>query len=79
MAKTSSDELLEAVADRFHTCLRRGVRCERVIGTAHPELNIDDVETLLRIHFVLTEADDDDPNSIGVVDFVRELERNSGP
>lgn len=72
MAKASSEELLNAVADDFHTYLRRGVRFEGVIGSAHPELDIDDIETLLRVHFVLTEADDVD--SIGVIDFMRQLE-----
>jgi hypothetical protein len=74
MAKTPHDELLTAVADDFHTYLRRGVRCERVIDSAHPDLDIDDIQTLLRIHFVLTEASDDDTDSVGVVDFVRTLE-----
>lgn len=73
MAKTPGDELLEAVSDQFHTYLRRGVRCEQVIGASHPDLDIDNIETLLRIHFVLTEANDD-PDSVGVIDFVRELD-----
>lgn len=73
MAKTPKDEVMEAIADRFHTYLRRGVRCEQVIGAAHPDLNIDNIETLLRIHFVLTESDDGS-DSVGVIDFVRELE-----
>jgi len=73
MAKTPHDELLAAVADDFHTYLRRGVRCEQVIGAAHPDLDIDDIETLLRIHFVLTEANDD-ADAVGVLDFVSELE-----
>lgn len=73
MAKTPQDELLEAIATDFHTYLRRGVRCDQIIGSAHPDLNIDDLETLLRIHFVLTESDDD-PDSVGVLDFVKELE-----
>ena len=72
MAKASSEELLKAVADDFHTFLRRGVRFERIIGSAHADLDIDDVETLLRIHFVLTESTENE--SVGVVDFMRQLE-----
>lgn len=73
MPKTPSDDLLESIADDFHTYLRRGVRFEQVIGSAHPELDIDDLETLLRIHFVLTDAADGDQD-VGVLDFVRKLE-----
>lgn len=73
MAKPPADELLAAVADDFHTYLRRGVRFDRVIGAAHPELDIDDIDTLLRIHFVLTESGDE-PGDVGVVDFIRALE-----
>ena len=72
MAKASSEDLLDAVANDFHTYLRRGVRFERVIGSAHANLDIDDVETLLRIHFVLTESNEN--RSVGVVDFMRKLE-----
>ena len=73
MPRTTDRELLEAIAEDFHTYLRRGVRFERVIGSAHPELDIDDIETLLRIHFVLTDAGEDE-SSVGVLDFMRELE-----
>ena len=72
MAKASPEELLEAVAGDFHTYLRRGVRFEQVIGSAHADLNVDDIETLLRVHFVLTESDDN--GRVGVVDFMRQLE-----
>lgn len=71
--KTTEQALLEAIADDFHTYLRKGVRFERVIGSVHPDLDIDDIETLLRIHFVLTDAGEDD-ESVGVLDFMRKLE-----
>lgn len=74
MAKTGAEDLVETVADRFHTYLRRGVHVENVIGAAHPELEIEDIETLLRIHFVLTESDDADDEDVGVLDFARNLE-----
>lgn len=73
MSKTTSRALLEAIADDFHTYLGKGVRFDQVIGSAHPNLDIDDVETLLRIHFVLTDAADDD-ESVGVLDFMQKLE-----
>lgn len=73
MAKATVETLLEEIADDFHTYLRKGVRFDRVIGSAHTELNIDDIETLLRIHFVLTDAKDDG-DDVGVVDFMQELE-----
>lgn len=73
MPKTSEEALLEAIAEDFHTYLRKGVRFDRVIGSAHDDLDIDDVETLLRIHFVLTDAEDD-PARVGVLDFMRRLE-----
>ena len=73
MSKTTEQALLEDIAEDFHTYLRKGVRFERVIGSAHPELDVDDIETLLRIHFVLTDAAEDE-RSVGVLDFMRELE-----
>ena len=72
MSKASSEELLEAVAGDFHTFLRRGVRFEQIIGSAHADLDIDDIETLLRVHFVLTEANEN--GRVGVIDFMRRLE-----
>ncbi|NUE03624.1 hypothetical protein HUB97_14140 [Halorubraceae archaeon YAN] len=72
MAKTTPETLLEDISDNFHTYLRKGVRFDRVIGSSHPELNIDDVETLLRIHFVLTNAETS--TDVGVIDFMEELD-----
>lgn len=73
MAKTDETEILEAIADDFHTYLKKGVRFDRVIGSAHPDLDIDDIETLLRIHFVLTDARED-LMEVGVLDFMEKLE-----
>lgn len=73
MAKTTDEALLDAIADDFHTYLRKGVRFDRVIGSAHADLDIDDIETLLRVHFVLTDAEEDD-SKVGVLDFMRRLE-----
>lgn len=75
MAKTPERELVKHIQEDFHTYLRKGVRVDRVVGAAHPELDIDDIETLLRIHFVLTDAEEnDDPEAVGVLDFMRKLE-----
>lgn len=73
MAKTTEATLLDEITDDFHTYLRKGVRIERVIGSAHADLDIDDIETLLRIHFVLTDAAEDH-SEVGVLDFMRQLE-----
>ncbi|ELZ88496.1 hypothetical protein C453_01490 [Haloferax elongans ATCC BAA-1513] len=73
MGKTTEEALLDAIAPDFHTYLRKGVRLDRVIDSAHSELNVDDIETLLRIHFVLTDAEDDG-GTVGVLDFMRQLE-----
>ncbi|WP_256299288.1 hypothetical protein [Haloarchaeobius salinus] len=73
MVKTTEEALLDKIADDFHTYLRKGVRFDRVIGSAHAELDIDDIETLLRIHFVLTDAEED-AAEVGVLDFMRQLE-----
>jgi len=75
MVKTSEEALLDDITDDFHTYLRKGVRFEQVIGSAHADLDIDDLETLLRIHFVLTDADINDTGmAVGVLDFMRQLE-----
>lgn len=73
MAKTTEEALVDEIADDFHTYLRKGVRFDRVIGSAHTDLDIDDIEALLRIHFVLTDAEEDDLE-VGVLDFMRQLE-----
>lgn len=73
MAKTTAEVLVDDIADTLHTYLRKGVRLDRVIRSAHADLEIDDIETLLRIHFVLTDAAEDD-TEVGVLDFMRQLE-----
>jgi hypothetical protein len=70
MGKTSARELVEAIADDFNTYIGKGVRLDPLVGDFDPDLNIDDLDQLLRIHFVLTEDEDDRP---GVIDFVRRL------
>lgn len=70
MGKTSARELVEAIADDFNTYVGKGVRLDPVLRDFDPDLNVDDLDRLLRIHFVLTEQDGDRP---GVIDFVRIL------
>lgn len=70
MEKTSAQELVEAIADDFNTYVGKGVRLDPVLRDFDPNLNVDDLDRLLRIHFVLTERQEDRP---GVIDFVRTL------
>lgn len=70
--KTKSQELVEAIKEDFHMYLRKGVRIDSVVGDAHPDLDVADIESLLRVHFILTEAADTD-DSVGVIDFVKQL------
>ncbi|USZ73496.1 hypothetical protein [Natronosalvus halobius] len=70
MGKTSARKLVEAIADDFNTYVDKGVRLDPVLRDFDPDLNVDDLDRLLRIHFVLTERDGDRP---GVIDFVRTL------
>lgn len=70
MGKTSARELVEAIADDFNTYVGKGVRLDPVLRDFDPDLNVDDLDRLLRIHFVLTEQKEDRP---GVIDFVRTL------
>ena len=73
--KTQPETLVEEIADDFNTYLTRGVRLGEIAGGADPNLNIDDLEKVLSVHFVLTETDVDDEGNeeVGVVDFVRDL------
>ena len=70
--KTSTTEIAEAIKEDFHTYLRKGVRLDSVVGKAHPDLDIEDIESLLRVHFVLTSSGDRE-ESVGVIDFVDQL------
>jgi len=70
--KTPTEEIVEAIKGDFHTYLRKGVRLDSVVGEAHPDLDIVDVESLLRIHFVLT-SNAGKETAVGVTDFVDQL------
>lgn len=68
--KTTPDELVEAIADDFNTYIGRGIQLGPFTDEIDPNLNIDNIEKLLRIHFVLTETDSHSP---GVIDFIDAL------
>ena len=70
--KTSGEDLAKEIAADFNTYLRRGVNFDPYTEEIDPNLNINEVEKLLRIHFVLTESSDESP---GVIDFTRKLRR----
>lgn len=53
--KTPADQLVEDTADTFHTYVGKGVNVPGIADEAtDPNLNVDGLQSLLRIHFVLT-------------------------
>jgi hypothetical protein len=70
MTKASEQDLVAAIADDFNTYVGKGVRLEPLLADVEPNLNINDLDRLLRIHFVLTEQGGGRP---GVIDFVGAL------
>lgn len=71
MAKTEPKLLLEEISDEFCAYLRSGDIClNSFYRKIDPTLNINDVERLLRIHFVLTE---DRNGEKGVINFIKEI------
>ncbi len=70
MSKTSPEKLLNEISDDFNTFLKSGVCLNSFTRKIDPQLNINDIERLLRIHFVLTE---DNEGEKGVINFVKTL------
>ncbi|MFC1860151.1 hypothetical protein ACFLYC_01065 [Chloroflexota bacterium] len=70
--KASPEQLLEDIAPDFNTFLMSGnyINLSSFTRKIDPNLNINDVRKLLRIHFVLTTSSYDE---IGVIDFVQKL------
>ncbi len=68
--KTSADILLEEVADDFNQFLMYG-NLSSFTQKIEPNLNIDNLAKLLRIHYVLTMSKDG--GRVGVIDFVEQL------
>jgi hypothetical protein len=72
MTKTKPETLVDEIADDFNSYLSKGVRVGEITGEVDPNLNIEDIEKLLRIHFVLTEGSEQEAGVIGFVDGLRE-------
>ncbi|XGI84764.1 hypothetical protein ACEU6E_10645 (plasmid) [Halorutilales archaeon Cl-col2-1] len=77
--KTEPEALVNEIADDFNSYLSKGVRVEEIASGVDPNLDIDDIEKVLRIHFVLTGSLDDETQTeetdeeVGVIDFVDNL------
>ena len=67
-------ELLEKIAPSFNQFLKQGkkFKLSSFSQEIDPNLNIKDIQRLLRIHFVLTRKSEED-NNLGVIDFVSSL------
>jgi uncharacterized protein (DUF433 family) len=70
--KTQPETLVDEIADDFNSYLSKGVRVEEITAK-DPNLNIDDIEKVLRVHFVLTGSLDEDNDEVDVIDFVDDL------
>jgi len=70
--KTPANKLVEEIAEDFTTYLRKGANFTPYTSEIDPNLNINQIEKLLRIHFILTESSEKTP---GVIDFVSCLRR----
>ena len=68
--KISSEKLLDEISDDLNQFLKYG-NLAPFAQEIDPNLNIDNVNKLLRIHFVLTRSSD--KIKVGVLDFVEEL------
>jgi hypothetical protein len=74
-AKSEEKEriLLNKIASHFNQYLKQGKRFDPRSFTQHidPNLNINRIDRLLRIHFILTKTEND--TQVGVIDFVNNL------
>ena len=68
--KVLSEELLDEISDDLNQFLQYG-NLTSFAKNIDPNLNIDNINKLLRIHFVLTQSTD--KGQVGVLDFVEEL------
>lgn len=64
MSKTEPEELIEEIGGNFNAFLKAGICLDTFSKKIDPELNINNLHKLLRIHFVLTDE---------VIDFVQAL------
>ncbi len=70
--KTPPTDLVRDVADEFNTYIGRGVRIGPLSEEVDPNLNIDNLDTVLRIHFLL-QGDKHGDASTSVREFVEVL------
>lgn len=68
--KTKPEEMLEEIGDSFNNYLKKGMKLDSFSKKIDPDLNIENLDDLLKIHFILTESKDQEP---GVIDFIEEL------
>lgn len=68
--KVTSEELINEISENFSQYLKHGIIAP-FAREIDPNLNIRDIEKLLRIHFVLTKGNG--AGWIGVIDFVEQL------
>jgi SepF-like predicted cell division protein (DUF552 family) len=64
MTKTTPDKLINEIGDNFNMFLKAGIHVDSFSKKIDPELNINNLTKLLRIHFVLTDE---------VINFVQAL------
>ena len=69
--KATPEELLKDIAADFSQFLKKGFFFELKSFYKKINLNIDNIETLLRVHFILTRKNDE--NQVGVIDFIHAL------
>ena len=69
--KATPKKLLSDIAEDFSQFLKKGSFFEFQSFSKKIYLNIDNIETLLRIHFVLTRKNNE--NQVGVIDFIHTL------
>lgn len=79
--RTPPSELLEKIADQFSVYLKNGLEFDSVFQNSDPELNINGLDDLLDLHFILSgqtlapdqtarSADANEDGNIGVMDFL---------
>ena len=78
--KASAEQLISDIAPELNTFLRSGnlINLTSFTKKIDPNLNINDLRKLLRIHFVLTSRkgnveNSEENNSVGVIDFIELL------
>lgn len=55
MTKAITEQLLDEISEKFYMYLMNGVKFDSFSNEIDPKLNIDNIDKLLRIHFVLTD------------------------